>query len=86
MSSGQDGGVGRDPSLPHTTKRRITTNLKSKNNQKHQEIKLHGTPTRKELKEKFNQNNQTGKVVDLGPTQKNHSDSTDLGGRAGSPA
>ena len=32
-SSGQDGGIGRDPSLPRTTKRRITTNLKSINNQ-----------------------------------------------------
>ena len=31
-SSGQDGGVGRYPLLPHTTKRRITTNLKSINN------------------------------------------------------
>ena len=27
-SSGQDGGLGRNASLPHTTKRRITTNLK----------------------------------------------------------
>ena len=49
-SSGQDGGTGRNPSLPHTTKRRITTNLKSINNQKCQKIKLHGTPTTKELK------------------------------------
>ena len=51
-SSGQDGGVGRDPLLPPTTKRRITTNLKSMNNQKRQKIKLHGTPTTKELKRK----------------------------------
>ena len=51
-SSGQDGGVGRDPLLPHTTKRRTTTYLKSINNQKHQPIKLHGTPTTKELKKK----------------------------------
>ena len=51
-SSGQDGGVGRDPSLPCTTKRRITTNLKSINNQNCQKIKLHGTPTNKELKKK----------------------------------
>ena len=44
------GGVGRNPSLPRTTKRRITTNLKSINNQKCQKIKLHGTLTTKELK------------------------------------
>ena len=50
QSSGQDGGVGRNPSLPRTTKRRITSNLKSINNQKHQKIKLHGTPTTRELK------------------------------------
>ena len=49
-SSGQDGGVGRNPSLLHMTKRRITTNLKSVNNQKCQKIKLHGTLTTKELK------------------------------------
>ena len=51
-SSHQDGGLGRNPLLLHTTKRRITTNLKSVNNQKHQEIKLHGTPKSKELKKK----------------------------------
>ena len=28
-SSGQDGGVGRNASLPCTTKRRLTTNFKS---------------------------------------------------------
>ena len=42
--------LGRNPSLPHTTKRRITTNLKSIDNQKCQEIKLHGTPNTTELK------------------------------------
>ena len=56
-SYGQDGGVGRNPLLPCTTKRRITTNLKSINNQKRQKIKLHGTPTTKELNKKINQNN-----------------------------
>ena len=44
------GGVGRNPLLSHTTKRRITTNLKSINNQKCQKIKLHRTPITKELK------------------------------------
>ena len=50
LSSDQDGGVNTNPSLPHTTKRRITTNVKLINNQKCQKIKLHGTPTIKELK------------------------------------
>ena len=48
--SSHNGGRGRNPSLPCTTKRSITTNLKSINNQKCQKIKLHGTLTTKELK------------------------------------
>ena len=44
-----DEGVGRNTSLPHITKR-ITTNLKTKNNQNCQNIKLHGTLTTKEVK------------------------------------
>ena len=51
VGSGQDGGVGRNGSLPCTTKTRITTNLKTINNQNCQKIKLHGTLTTKELKE-----------------------------------
>ena len=50
--AGQDGGVGRNPSLPPTTKRRITTSPKSINHQNHQKIKLHETPTTEELKKK----------------------------------
>ena len=61
MGSGQDGGIGRNPSLPHTTKMKITTSPKSINNQKHQKIKLHGTPT---TKKKINQNNQTSTAAD----------------------
>ena len=49
-SSGEDGGVGRNVSLLHTTKRRTTTNLNIRNNQNCQKIKLHGTLTTKELK------------------------------------
>ena len=49
-SSGQDRGIGRNPSLPHATERRIPTNLKTINNKKCQKIKLHGTLTTKELK------------------------------------
>ena len=37
--------------LPHTTKR-TTANLKIKNNQNFQKIKLYGSPTTKELKKK----------------------------------
>ena len=48
--SGQDGGIGRNASLPHTTKRRITTNQKTINNQKCQKMKLHETLRSKELK------------------------------------
>ena len=46
---GQDGDVGRNALLPCTTKR-ITTNLKTINNQKCQKIKLHRTLTTKGLK------------------------------------
>ena len=46
----QDGGVGTNTSLPCTTKRRITTNLKTINNQNCHKIKQHGNPTTKELK------------------------------------
>ena len=49
MSFGQDGGIGRNTSLPCTTKRKITTNLETIKNQKWQNIKLHWTPTTKEL-------------------------------------
>ena len=38
--------------LPCTTKRRTTTNLKTKNIQNCQKIELHGSPTTKELKKK----------------------------------
>ena len=37
---------------PHTTKRRTTTNLKIKNNQNIQKIKLYGSSIIKELKKK----------------------------------
>ena len=49
-SSDQDAHVVRNALLPRTSKRRITTNLKTINDQNCQKIKLHGTPTTKELK------------------------------------
>ena len=60
-SSSQDGGIGRNPSLPPTTKRKITTNLKTTNNQKCQKIKLHGTLDNQGIEETVNQTNQTGR-------------------------
>ena len=50
--SSQDGGIGRHTSLPHTTKRRITTILKTKTNQDCQKNKLYWSPTTKKLKKK----------------------------------
>ena len=50
LDGGQDGGIGRYALLPQTTKRRTTTNLKTKNNQNCQKIKLCVSPTIKELK------------------------------------
>ena len=52
LTSGQDGGIGRYALFPCTSKRRTTTNLKTKNNQNCQEIELYGSPTTKELKKK----------------------------------
>ena len=69
--AGQDGIVGRNPSLPQTTKRRITTNLKSINNQKQQKVKLHGTPTTKELKKKSTRTTRLVRRQAAQPTQKN---------------
>ena len=51
FTSGQDGGIGRYTLPPTTTKRR-TTNLKTKNNQNCQKIELYESPTTKELKKK----------------------------------
>ena len=52
-TSGQDGGiVGRYTLPPRTTKRKTTTNLKTKNNQNCQKIELYGSLTTKEIKKK----------------------------------
>ena len=45
---------------PHTTKRRTTTHLKTKNNQNCQKIELYGSPTTKELKKMFIQTGRRG--------------------------
>ena len=51
MASDLDGGIGRY-TLPLCRTKRRTTNLKTKNNQNCQKIKLYGSPTTKELKKK----------------------------------
>ena len=65
--------------LPHTTKRRTTTNLKTKSNQNCQKIELYGSLTTKELKKKHSSRlvggaemgswveRTCGKVADGGP-------------------
>ena len=75
--------LGRNPSFPGTTKRRITTNLKSINNQKCQRIKLHGTPTTKELKKKSARTTRQVRWQTSLPTQKNCGEAADLVGGAG---
>ena len=52
LSSSQDGGISRHTLPPCTTKRRTTTNLKTKNNQNCQKSLLFGSPTIKKLKKK----------------------------------
>ena len=52
QSHAEDGGVGRHTVPPRTTKRRTTTNLKTKNNKNCQKIELYGSLTTKELKSK----------------------------------
>ena len=49
-TSGEDGDIGRYTLPPHTTKRRTTTNLKTKNNQNCQKIELYGNLTTKDLR------------------------------------
>ena len=51
-TSSQDGDIGRYAVPPCTTKRGTTTNLKIRNNQNCQKIKLYGSLTTKELKKK----------------------------------
>ena len=55
VTSGQDGGVGRYTMPPCTTKRRTTSNLKTKNNNNCQKIKLYGSLTTNVKEETFNQ-------------------------------
>ena len=95
MNSSQARGVGKNPLLPCTTKRRITSNLKSINNQKCQKIKLHGTAPTKELKKQSTRPTRPVRQVDrenlwqgrpnvwAGPAERNHCEVADCVGRAG---
>ena len=67
------------------TKRRITTNLKSINNQKHQKNQTAWNSNNQGIKEKINENNQTSMVVNRPGwlAEKNLSKAVDLVGRAG---
>ena len=77
-SSSKDGDVGRNPSLPCITRRRIATNLKSINNQKCQKIKLHGTLTPMELNK---QSTRTTRPVRQ-QMERNHGEAVDWAGGA----
>ena len=84
QTSGQDGGGGRHTVPPHTTKRR-TTNLKTRNNQNWQKIKLYESPTTKELKKKHS-SRQVGGVEMGSQVERTHGKATNGGsGRARQP-
>ena len=64
----EDGGIGGYAVSPHTTKRRTTTNLKTKNNQNCQKIKLYGKKSDNQgvKEETFIQNSRKGGDGQLG--------------------
>ena len=68
---GQDGGIGRYTLPPCTTKRRTTTNLKTKNNHNCQKIELYGNLTTKELKKKHSSRPVGG--AEMGSVERTHS-------------
>ena len=67
---------------PPTTKRRTTTNLKTKNNQNCQKIEMYGSPTTKKLKKKHSSRLVGG--VEMG-SQGEKTLSKAAAGRARSP-
>ena len=82
ITSNQDGGVGRHTVPPRTTKRRTTTNLKTKNNQNSQKIELYGSPTTKESKKKHS-SRPVGGVETGSRVERTHSKA--VAGRPGGP-
>ena len=62
-ASGQGGDIRTCTACPRTTKRRITTNLNTNNNQNCQKIKLYGSPTTKELKKSHSPNQVGGEEM-----------------------
>ena len=77
-SSSQDGGIGRNPSPPCTTKRRKTTNIKSINNQKGQKNQTSWNSNNQRIKQS---NRTTGPLRRW--TERNRSEAADCGGGAG---
>ena len=59
--SSQDGGIGRNASVLHTTKRRITTNLKAINKQKCQKNQTAWNSNNQRVKETFTQTGRRGR-------------------------
>ena len=68
------------------TKRKTTINLKSVNNQKHQKIKLHRTPTTKELKKKSTRTTRPVRRQDRPADSEKPQPHLDTGDWAGCPA
>ena len=72
-TSTQDGGIGRYSLPPCTTKRRTTTNLKTKYNQTCQKTELYESTIAKKLKKKHSsrpvggEERNHGKALDEGP-------------------
>ena len=69
-NSGQDRGVGRYTLPPHTTKRKTTTNLKTKNNQNCHKNQTVWKSNNQEVKETFIQTGRRGRDRQLG--QRGH--------------
>ena len=70
---GKRGGIGRYALLPHTTKRRITTNLITKK----QKTKLYGSLTTKEIKKKLSSSQVGG--VEMGSWGRENMDKAAAG-------
>lgn len=80
-SSGPDGGRGRNTSLPHTSKRRITTTIKTKHNQNCQENQTAWNSNNQGVKETFIQTG--GKGEDGGTEDTQQGKAVDHTGKVG---
>ena len=66
-TSGQDGGIDRHAPPPCPTIKKITTNLKQKNTQNCQKIKLHGSLITKDLKKPYSTRAEEVQKWGVGP-------------------